>query len=279
MTRRATSTTQLSKLILTGLLLFQVTMAQAEVRVVTGEFLFGPDVAQRQACEAAEQRAKQEALRQVLGERVSTSQQLSCRDGGSQVDNTDCVFNTFMWTEIDGDIKQATRLAEPAIERLQGSMRCTVTMRVTVDVPTLQPDPGFDFQASLSSIRFRSGEVMSFELQSAADMHLAVFAWAPVYDKDLVHRIFPNMYDTQSSLSANVRLSIPTPQGAHRYKLDINFPPGVQQDFVDEYLIFVATKKPIAWLEQYEFEQFRSRLREIAPPDKRVVKHSYRIIR
>ena len=57
------------------------------------------------------------------------------------------------------------------------------------------------------------------------------------------------------------------------------FPADIKQDFVDEYLIFVATKTEVPWRESYKFEDFKKRLREISPPDKRVVKQSYRIIR
>lgn len=251
----------------------------AEVREVTGEFLYGPDLSERQACEAAEQGAKQEALRQVLGERFSTNQQLSCRDGEAGVDDTQCVYNNFLWTEVDGDIREVSRLGQPIIDRQMGAMRCTVRMRVVVDVPTQQPDPNFDFKTTLSSIRLRSKEAISFVVQPSAPMHLAIFAWAPSQNKGAVTRIFPNFFDSQSLLPSRENFPIPTAQGTHRYQFEVKFPQGVQQDFVDEYLIFVATKKPIAWLEQYEFAQFRARLREISPPDKRVVKHSYRIIR
>jgi hypothetical protein len=66
--------------------------------------------------------------------------------------------------------------------------------------------------------------------------------------------------------------------GGRRYGFQASFPAGLKQDFVDEYLIFVVTKRPVAWLESYAFEEFRARIREISPPDKRVVKRSYRII-
>ena len=64
-----------------------------------------------------------------------------------------------------------------------------------------------------------------------------------------------------------------------QYSLEVLFPEDVKQDFVDEYLIFVATKTEVPWRERYNFEDFKKRLREISPPDKRVVKQSYRIIR
>lgn len=253
-------------------------LALAEVREVDGEFLFGPDTSERVACEAAEQRAKQEALRQVLGERFSVSEQLSCREGRAGTDNTDCVYNTFLWSEIDGDIKDAQRLSAPRIEKQLGASRCAVRMRVTVYVPAVQPDPNFDFQASLSSIRLRSSESLAFVVRPSVPMHMAIFSWAPAHDKSSVTRIFPNDFDANALLRPAEENAIPSAQGSSRYGFTVRFPEGLKQDFVDEYLIFVATKMPIAWLSEYPFEQFKARLREIPQTDKRVVKHSYRII-
>jgi hypothetical protein len=236
---------------------------KAEVRDVAGEFLFGPETSESKACEAAEQKAKQEALRQVLGERFSVSEQLSCREGRASTDNIDCVYNAFLWSEIDGDIKQAVRLESPVVE---------------VAKPEFAPDPGFDFQVLLRPIRLREGESLSFSVKPTAPMHLAIFGWAPSHDKKTVTRIFPNTFDSDALLRAQEENPIPSELGARRYGFQASFPVGLKQDYVDEYLIFVATKRPVAWLESYEFDQFRARIREISPPDKRVVKRSYRII-
>lgn len=259
-------------------LLMPMGFAAADVREVTGEFLFGPDMGVTPACEAAEQKAKQEALRQVLGERFSVSEQLSCREGRAGIDNTDCVYNTFLWSEIDGDIKEAQRLGEPLIDKQPGASRCQVRMRVVVDVPSVVPDPGFDFQASLNAIRLRANESVAFTVRPSVAMHMAVFSWAPSHDRTTVARIFPNSFDTSGLFQPQQVNQIPSEQGARRYGFQVSFPSNVKQDFVDEYLIFVATKRPVPWLTQYTFEQFRARLREISPADKRVVKHSYRII-
>jgi hypothetical protein len=251
---------------------------QAEVQEVSGEFFYGPNTSEKQACEAAEQRAKQEALRLVLGESISSSEQLSCKDGAAGVDDTQCVYNTFRWTEIEGDIKQATRLGQQ-VDKLMGSSRCTVTMRIEVDVPKLQPDPSFDFQVKLNANRLRGKEAVSFQITPSAAMHMAVFAWAPSHNAATVSRIFPNAFDSQSRLAARVNHSIPSEAGGSRYQFEVDLPKGGQQDFVDEYLIFVATTTPVAWLDEYDFDKFKSRLREISPPQKRLVKQSYRIIR
>lgn len=251
---------------------------RADVREVSGEFLFGPETSESKACEAAEQKAKQEALRQVLGERFSISEQLSCREGKAVTDNTDCVYNTFLWSEIDGDIKQAQRVSGPFVFESIGAKRCVVKMKVEVAKPELSADPGFDLQVRLNAIRLKSGDDLSFLITPSAPMHLTIFAWAPSSSKDVVTRIFPNAFDPDGHMTSPEATSVPSKAGGRSYSFQASFPAGLKQDYVDEYLIFVATKRPVAWLESYEFDQFRARIREISPPDKRVVKRSYRII-
>ena len=253
-------------------------VVRADVREVSGEFFYGPETSESKACEAAEQKAKQEALRQVLGERFSISEQLSCREGKAVTDNTDCVYNTFLWSEIDGDIKKAQRVSGPFVFETIGAKRCVVKMKVEVVKPALLADPGFDLQVRLNAIRLKSGDDLSFLITPSAPMHLTIFAWAPSSNKDVVTRVFPNAFDPDGYMALPEATPVPSKAGGRNYSFQASFPVGLKQDYVDEYLIFVATKRPVAWLESYDFEQFRARIREISPPDKRVVKRSYRII-
>ena len=254
-------------------------VAHAESQEVLGEFLFGPSMSVEDACNAAEQKAKQEALRRVLGERFSVSEQLSCREGRSQTDDTDCVYNTFLWSEIDGDIKLARRLGDPDVKQTIGASSCRVRMQVVVDVPATKPDPGFDFEVSLSAIRLRAKESVSFTVKPSSTMHLAIFGWSPLHDKKTVTKVFPNQFDSSGTLRQRELQRIPSERMSSQYSFEVSFPKDVKQDFVDEYLIFVGTKSPVTWLDNYDFEQFKARLREVSPSDKRVVKHSYRVIR
>ncbi len=260
-------------------LAFTTLGAVAKTVEVSGEFLFPPSMGVTEACNFAEQRAKQDALRQVLGERVSVSEQLSCREGGAATDNKNCVYDNFVWSEIDGDIKMARRMGDPEVKQTIGASSCKVRMQIAVDVPAINPDPGFDFEVSLSAIRLRAKESVSFNVKPSSTAHLAIFGWSPLQDKKLVTKIFPNQFDSIGTLKPRELQRIPSERMSNQYSLEVSFPEDVKQDFVDEYLIFVATKSEVPWRERYDFEDFKKRLREISPPDKRVVKQSYRIIR
>ena len=61
----------------------------SETRVdVEAEYAFGPNISQNEACSRAEVKAKNNALRSVVGEKMTTSQIESCTDTGSDFDCT-----------------------------------------------------------------------------------------------------------------------------------------------------------------------------------------------
>ena len=251
--------------------------AAADKVQVTGEFLYGPDVSEKTACDAAEQRAKEEAVRRVSGEMVSAEDQLSCRETSGKADSHTCSFNRFAWSTIDGDIKEATLLREPQVTRLQGVSKCSVSMQVDVVKPTQAPDPGFDFGVKLSAGVLKPGDEIVFEIAPSTPMYLAVFGWTPIErDKGRVVRLFPNAFDGDPQVKTTTRL--PSAGNAGQYGFYASWMEGVMRDFLDEYLVFVATKSPVNWLGEYAFDDFRAALREIPAAQKRVHRRAYRII-
>ena len=42
------------------------------------------------------------AVRKIYGEKVSVTEQLSCKEEGSREDNTNCVYHSYLWNTIDG---------------------------------------------------------------------------------------------------------------------------------------------------------------------------------
>lgn len=52
--------------------------AVAKVVPASGEYLFGPETSENEACELARNKAKSMALSQVVGEKVSSEEQLIC---------------------------------------------------------------------------------------------------------------------------------------------------------------------------------------------------------
>ena len=81
----------------------------AETRVdVEAEYAFGPNISQNEACSRAEVKAKNKALRGVVGEKMTTSQIESCTDTGSDLDCT-LFEDTFSFMD-SGSITRRTKI-------------------------------------------------------------------------------------------------------------------------------------------------------------------------
>jgi len=255
---------------------FSVAVANAQAIRTSGEFLFGPEMSQNEACEAASARAKEEAIRQVYRESFSALQQDSCRESVRRVDSQQCFYNSFAWSSIDGEIRGAKQL-DRKIEKVSGATRCTVELEVDVVRPE-PPDVNFFFEANVEPLIVRPGDALSFSVVPAGPMYLAIFGWTPdpVSGKGQVVRLFPNDFD-KDPLVKN-KFNLPSAQGRAQYEFKVEWDRRTKRDFIDEYLIFVATKSLITWLPEYGFDSFGARLREIPQSSKRVLKRSYRIV-
>ena len=252
-------------------------LADGPVRA-TGEFLFGPETSQNEACDAAIARAKEEAIRQVYKESFSALQQDACRESVRGTDSRECFYNSFAWSAIDGDIRSFKLLGERRIEKVSGASRCSVTLEVDVVRPEQVADVNFYFDARVDPLIVKVGDSISLFVEPTGPMYLAIFGWTPGpgAGKGQIVRIFPNDFDREPLIKSKTQ--IPSAQNSARYDFKVEWAQGTRRDFIDEYLIFVATKSSVSWLSEYSFDAFVQRLREIPHSSKRVVKRNYRIV-
>jgi hypothetical protein len=178
---------------------------------------------------------------------------------------------------IDGEIGSAVQQNQ-VIFNEDGAKRCWVELKVDVFKPTKRPDFDLDLKVTLANSLFKTGDNLSFEVAPSKSGYLAVFSWTPNSgDRSLVTKIFPNVIEPVGLI--NVRRKIPgTSPSAVNYEFKLKFE-DAKKDFVDEYLIFILTSRKINWMEEYNYDDFRSRLREIPGDEKRTVKRAYRIVR
>jgi hypothetical protein len=245
--------------------------------VVKGDYRYGPNISEQEACNVAAQRAKEDALRQVFGEMISVDEQFSCREKSGRIENRDCAYDKSTWSMIDGEIGSAVQQNQ-VIFNEDGAKRCWVELKVDVFKPTKRPDFDLDLKVTLANSLFKTGDNLSFEVAPSKSGYLAVFSWTPNSgDRSLVTKIFPNVIEPVGLI--NVRRKIPgTSPSAVNYEFKLKFE-DAKKDFVDEYLIFILTSRKINWMEEYNYDDFRSRLREIPGDEKRTVKRAYRIVR
>jgi hypothetical protein len=252
--------------------------AHAEAVNAKGEYLYGPDTSEADACRLAKERAKANALSKVFGESISMEEQMSCREVKGGKPDYGCELNRVSWSSIEGDIRSVTDYRK-VIESRVGEKACIVTLTADVVLPDRKPDSSFDLKATLNEKVYRTGDVLTISLEPTVPMHIAIFNWVPYQDRDTVIQMFPNLMDPQSHITK--KTSIPTENKLSVYNFTMTWLESLPKSktFVDEYLIVIGTKKPIKWLSSYEFSDFKLKLSEIPLDEMRVVKRGYQLIR
>jgi len=265
-------------LILAAFFLAPMSPLHAEVVSARGEYLYGPETSEADACRLAEERAKATALSRVFGESISMEEQMSCRETSGSKSDYGCELNRVSWSAIEGDIRAVTA-NQKVIESRMGAKACIVMLTADIVIPDRKPDSNFDVKVNVNGKMFRAGEALTLELEPTAPMHVAIFNWVPYQSSDAVTQMFPNEMDPQNYIAR--KTNIPTEHKRAAYNFTMLWPESMpkSKSFVDEYLIVIGTKNPIKWLSSYDFADFKSRLREIPLDERRVVKRGYQLIR
>ena len=248
----------------------------AEMVTVKGEYLYGPETSEADACRMAEERAKTSALSRVFGEQVSLEQQLSCREITGTNSDYSCELNSLTWSLVEGDIKATTAYSK-VVESRTDEKSCTVTLTADVVIPDKKPDLNFQVNATINEKIYRVGDILTMEFEPTAPMHIVVFNWVPHQDRNLVTQIFPNPSEPQGYITK--KTSIPSSNRLSDYAFIMLDSLPKDRNFVDKYLIIIATKKPVKWLSKYQLSELKARLREIPVDERRVIKQGYQLIR
>ena len=262
-------------LLLVGMLLTPPA-ARGEWVSATAERIFSSEQTEAEACRAAEDKAREAAVRQVTGERLSSEELMRCSEQGEQVD---CAHNSAIWSMVDGDVRSVRNRHSQALAVLEGFRKCVVTLEADVVVPPGRSDPSFDVQIRLNAMIFRDGEALEITLSPSRPMGVAVFQWLPYEKGDAqVSRILPNPFDPIDRIESPT--TIPSEAGKRRYVMRVGFPPALaaSRRMVDEYLMVVATRQPLRFREAYSLDDFRARLLELPRGDIRIVRKAYSIV-
>lgn len=251
--------------------------ALAKVVPASGEYLFGPETSENEACELARNKAKSLALSQVVGEKVSSEEQLICNQTTGKSTDYGCEFNRITWSMIDGDIR-GVRNESKKIEVREGAKACVVSLEAEIIESTKKPDPNFDISVKLNKTVFLVGDDMLVELEGTESAHLVVFNWLP-NQRDEVIRILP--YTNDPNVNSFYLTRGDSNKIFYKFPLQVQWSDAYSKNkkFIDEWLIIIATKKPYKWLSSYDLEKFKERLREIPIDERRIVRKGYQLTR
>ena len=226
---------------------FIIFSAKADVVVTEGTYTYTGEISKNEACSLAKERAKLKALEKVLGQTISSDEMENC----SQVDGkTSCERNQFFLSSFNGDITGLKQLDKSVTtEKISSGEEvsiCKIKISSNVERTTNTLDSSFDFNVKLNEKNFRDGEELKIEIELNKPIYLSIFQVLPYEKKDYqVYKLFPNELEPNNYLKDN---SFSLPKNA---KYQIYFPEISNKNRVDEYLVFIASKKNINWLEKY----------------------------
>jgi hypothetical protein len=241
------------------------------------ERIFSSEQSEAEACRSAEDKAREAAVRQVTGERLSSEELMRCSEQGEQVE---CAHNSVIWSMVDGDVRGIRNRRSETVAVLEGFRKCVVALEADVVAPPGRPDPSFDVGIRLNAAVFRDGEALEITLSPSRPMGVAVFQWLPYETGEAqVSRVLPNPHDPVDRIEGAT--TIPTEAGRKRYAMRMGFPTTMppSRRMVDEYLMVVATRQPVRFREAFSLDDFRARLLELPRGDSRIVRKAYSIIR
>lgn len=246
---------------------------------VTGEYRYGPEISDAQACRLAVLVAKNNALQQEVGEDLSIDQSYACaekrHDTGASISQEICALNKYLWSQIRGEI-QSMKVLKTRITTNDGSKSCHADISVQImQHPSV--DSAFDFAVAMNGATFRLGETLKITVTSDQVGHLSVFGWTPDVGGDgEVLKIFPNPYQPSGVL--NTQLTIPNQD----YDIAVAAPPSkakTGQVLVSlEHLIFVMSRSELRWPEQMSYDEFSKRIFQVNPKEVRIRKKTLSIV-
>lgn len=245
---------------------------------VKAQYHFGPDMSRNQACENAREAAKLKALSMATGERIAFDQHMRCLQTASTAAEKQCVVQRNTWLLMEGRVSKSEVVSETVKNGPEG-MYCAVSMVVDVVLPSLVSDASFDLRLDLNRQTFRPGETLVMHLQPTAPMYVSVFNWRTGLQKDNVVKMFPNDWDTQNYLTQPVHIPTQAQNASYRFELEWTAPMGDDKEMATEWVMVVATKKPMQWLSVYDMPRFKEKLLEIPADQRRVVHRPYVLLR
>lgn len=263
---------------------------------VTEEYSYSGEVSQNEACRRAEERAKRKAIAAVLGEVMSSDEQLLCRSTAGKTDDS-CEFNRMSWSSIDeGEIRSTKEIARAsAVPRGPNAWACVLTLDIDVVVPNRKPNPNFqlgmemhflvpdahkDYRQREKLLRssFHPGDDFMLRVSVTEPAHLALFSWLPSEDNK-VYRIDSPANRPNCPTGGMPASDTGTMEAVYCLTARWSDAYTDSKKPYYEWLIVVASKTPQKWLSAYEFEQFKAVLREMPLDQRRVVQRPYQLMK
>ena len=225
--------------------------AHAERVSGTGEYSFGPDTAENVACRLAEEKAKQNAIANFVGELIEAATNENCKD-------EKCTTLSTLYTEVSGEIKTIIK-KDKQVYPDRNRQVCEVD--IVADVEKITNTMKFHVEGKN---QFKVGERFVFHAVSGITGTVGVF--------NLVDKEYQMVY-TDKVLETNKQIQIPSA----RYKMQAELPLGKSHS--NELLVFLITDKNLTFKSRYSTMEFDSLVKDIPFNSRKVINHHVSIER
>jgi hypothetical protein len=232
-------------------LLCASSLAYAERVKGTGEYSFGPDTAENVACRLAEEKAKQNAITNFVGEMIEAAQNENCKD-------EKCTVLSTLYTEVSGEIKTIYKKDKQVYPNRDRQV-CEVD--IEVDVHKIVNSMKFHVDGKN---QLKVGERFVFQAVSGITGTVGVF--------NLVDKQYQLVY-TDKVLEINKQIQIPSA----RYKMQAELPIGKSHS--NELLVFLFTDKNLTFRDKYSTMEFDLLVKDIPFSNRKLINHHVSIER
>jgi hypothetical protein len=239
------------KTLSTILILLCSNFAHAERVNGEGEYSFGPDTAENVACSIAEEKAKQNAIANFVGELIESTSNESCK-------NEDCTILSTLHTEVSGEIKSIIKRSKQ-VYPAEGKQVCEVD--IVADVQRIENKINFKVDGKTE---YRNGERFVFQGISDRAGTVAVF--------NLVDKTYQRVY-TDRIMIPNAQIQIPS----MKYKMQANLPAESSQS--KELLVFLFTDNNLTFRDRYSRIEFEALVQSLPFTSRKLVNHHVNIVR
>jgi hypothetical protein len=226
-------------------------LAHAERVSGTGEYSFGPDTAENVACRIAEEKAKQNAIANFVGEMIEAATNENCKD-------EKCTTLSTLYTEVSGQIKTIHKRDKQVYPNRDRQV-CEVD--IVADVEKITNTMKFHVEGKN---HFKAGERFTFQAVSGITGTVGIF--------NLVDKEYQMVY-TNKVLETNKQIQIPSA----RYKLQAELPNGKSHS--NELLVFLFTDKNLTFKPRYSTMEFDALVKDIPFNSRKIVNHHVSIER
>ena len=241
-------------------LLLLATPVKAEWVTAVGQEHYNSSIAEKVACQAAQDKAIAHALQQAAGEFVISSRFQVCDDRDSET----CRLVSSSMVTSEGLVTGIRNISQHVTPRL-----CTVSLQANVEKDNTPTDNNFDPDVRIVQNKLYNGDYINIKVKSLQPLYLHLFVYSPYEEEpDQLKLIYPNSRQPGRKLT---QAAIPS----DNYKMVVRFPKNTTVALASEVLIAVATKEEATFRQQFTLTEFNARLKEIPKKDRRVINMPY----